>query len=124
MEKIRVWARQYGYEFKDFDFVFERGDEGQADLARIASQLLSVDPIFKPKSHSVAFQAADLIAYEHYKAHVKLLPEPDGTMGIEDLRIPFQSLVSIPGSAEWSFVDRDNLLGDCVLHGVAKRKCI
>lgn len=121
MEKIRVWSKQFGYDFQQFDFIFERGDEGQTDLARLASKVFSVDPIFKPKEHNVAFQAADLIAYEHYKAHVKLLPEPDGTMGIEDFRIPFQSLVSVPGSAEWSYVDRGNILGDCAKHAVPLR---
>jgi hypothetical protein len=117
----KAWAIKRGYDISAIDHVFEDGDEGKGDLFQISSRHLSVDPIFKPKDWSVVFQAADLIAYEHYKAHLKILEVGERMAGVEDFRIPFQSLVSIPGSMGWGVVKRENLIGDCQKYGVPLR---
>jgi len=114
------WANKWEHDISAIDQIFENGDEGKGDLFRLSSTLLSVDPIFKPKEWSVAFQAADLIAYEHYKANLKLV---DSQRGDElALRIPFISLSEIPGSADWGVVLKENLLDTCQKYGVAPRQ--
>ena len=47
------------------------------------------------KAQSVAFQAADLLAYEHLKANIKIVPN-SGVYALEDLRQPLQKLNAIP----------------------------
>ena len=49
----------------------------------------------------MAFQAADLIAYEHYKANLKILEMGEGVVDAGDLRIPFQSLGRDSRLDEW-----------------------
>jgi hypothetical protein len=120
--KIHAWAAEFGLDFSKIDHVFETGDEGKGDLFKLAYEHVSVDPIFKPKEWSVAFQAADLIAYEHFKANLKVLDMGEGMAGIDDLRIPFQSLITIPGSMQWGVVLKDDLIRNCVKYGIPKRE--
>jgi hypothetical protein len=120
--KTKSWANKFGHDISAFDHVFEAGDEGKGDLFKLASTYLSIDPIFKTKAWSVAFQAADLIAYEHYKANLKVQDMGEGNVNVEDLRIPFQKLAGIPGSAEWGVVLRETLLEQCQKYNVPLRK--
>lgn len=69
----------------------------------------------------MAFQAADLIAYEHYKANLKILEMGEGVVDAGDLRIPFQSLAGIPGSMEWGVVLKENLIESCQRYNVPLR---
>src|SRR5665213_3418480 len=90
------------------DHVLETGDEGKGDLSRLSYSHLLIDPIFKPKASSVAFQAADLIAYEHYKANLKVLDLIDEGV-VDEFRIPFKLLAGIPGSADWGILDKEHI---------------
>ncbi len=61
-----------------------------------------------PKTQSAAFQAADLLAYEHLKANLKVIPA-SGVYDTEDLRQSFQQLYEFPngeGSKDWSTIER------------------
>ncbi len=77
---------------------------------------------------SVAFQAADLIAYEHYKANLKVqkanLKIQDAALDmarLDELRLPFRSLASVPGSNEWGVVMECNLIETCERYRVPLR---
>lgn len=118
---VKAWAEKFDHNFSLLDYVFENGDEGKGNLFDLSSRHLSIDPIFKPKEWSVAFQAADLIAYEHYKANLKILEAGDGLVGVEDLRAPFQSLVSIPGSLQWAVMRTPEIVENCQRYGVSLR---
>jgi hypothetical protein len=122
MNLIKLWARQYGYDFSLVDYVFESGDEGKGNLFNLASEHLSIDPIFKCKETSVAFEAADLIAYEHYRVNLKLIEKAPGTLDIGGFRRPFQSLVGIPGSMQWAVIQKQELLEHCRRYSVPVRQ--
>ncbi len=122
IRKVKLWASKYGYDISAIDHVFEDGDEGKGDLFKLSSTYLSVDPIFKPKKASVVFQAADLIAYEHYKANLTIIKMDEEKVDVGVLRIPFQQLAGIPGSADWGVVLKENLVETCQKYNVATRR--
>ena len=100
---------------------FEEGDEGKGNLFQLSSKHLLIEPIFKKKEASVVFQAADLIAYEHYKANLKVRELIEKGTEIEDFRIPFKQLAAIPGSADWGILDKKHIELDCIRHNVSPR---
>lgn len=118
---VKAWAIKYQHDVSMIDHVFEAGDEGKGDLFRLSSTHLGIDPIFKPKEASVAFQAADLIAYEHYRANQKILGVGEEMIDVGAFRIPFQLLSGVPGSMEWGLLLKQNIIDDCQRYGVPLR---
>ena len=80
------------------------------------------------KSHNcVAFQAADLLAYENFRANQKVLPHP-GVFSLEDLRHPLQELLRVPNGGElatdWGTTDKPHLEQFCTERNIPLRKQI
>ena len=121
LDKVKKWAWKFKYDFSLIDYVFEDGDEGKGNLSNLAAQQLSINPVFKSKAHSVAFEAADLIAYEYQKANNAIIHAGDNLLAFDELRIPLQKFASIPGSAEWSLMSQEDMVKNCEKFGISKR---
>jgi hypothetical protein len=105
-------------------FVFEDGDEGQGDLKQRAKEFFKVTPHFLEKDKSVAFQAADLLAYEHLKLNVELCKSEDGKVFEDEVRRPLMALSAIPGGAhdgDWGIRAGDNLRNFCIECEISRR---
>jgi hypothetical protein len=111
LQNARNWAIESGLNVNDILFVFEDGDADRANFFKAAINDVGITPQFMTKNQSAAFQAADLLAYEHLKANLKVIPA-SGVYEMEDLRKPFQKLYEIPngeGSKDWSTIERAEL---------------
>jgi hypothetical protein len=114
--KVGAWALKWGIPQSDLVFAFEDGDKDRNNLAAEAHRVYGVNVQFMKKTQSVAFQAADLLAYEHFRANQKVVPNP-GAFALNELRNPLQRLIEIPNgenSADWSITDKTNLEQFCV----------
>ena len=121
LDKVKKWAWKFKYDFSLIDYVFEDGDEGKGNLSNLAAQQLSINPVFKSKAHSVAFEAADLIAYEYQKANNAIIHAGDNLLAFDELRIPLKKFASIPGSADWSLMSQEDMVKNCEKFGIPKR---
>ncbi len=111
VRRVRDWAMRKGFDPNELLFAFEDGDADQSNFAQSAFHDYGVNPVFMAKTQSVAFQAADLLAYEHLKANGKVVPH-SGVYAMEDLRQPLQSLFTIPNgedSEDWSLYEKPGI---------------
>jgi hypothetical protein len=127
--KAKRWAQKHGDPDDTIMFVFEDGDKDKGDLMRCMDAHNQVSPIFLRKQESIAFQAADLLAYEHLLASRKMYEQQIGTkVDFEDLRYPLRALSTIPGgldggeeNCDWGFHDESDLLASCKGDGMPLR---
>jgi hypothetical protein len=103
-----LWSESLSIPRTDLGFVFEDGDKGKGNLLDLASMKFKISPSFEPKDRHMAFQAADLLAYEVFQTQGKIA-KLDGNekIDIDSLRKPFQSLRGIPGSDKWGFKNEE-----------------
>jgi hypothetical protein len=91
--------------------MFEDGDIDKGNLEDWIKGVFALKTHFEDKTIK-AFEACDLLAYEHLQASNKLLPAP-GVYALEDLRKAFQRLDVIPhalnGHDHWSFIANPKL---------------
>jgi hypothetical protein len=92
----RERAEEMGIKNEDIRFVFEDGDQDRGNLASCIEHDFGFAPTFEKKSSSVAFQAADLLAYEHLQITGRCFDEPTRYFGTEELRGSLKALRSIP----------------------------
>jgi hypothetical protein len=123
---VGQWAQMNSVPFKDILFVFEKGDKDANNLRALAEQELKLDLLFWPKEKSIAFQAADLLAYEHLQIAKKLVTLPDEEkIEYSELRGSFKSLSNVAGGGRdakwWRVHDEQGLIGHCVKYGYARR---
>jgi hypothetical protein len=111
--KVGSWAHRWGIPIHEVAFFFEDGDKDRQKLAAEVHALYGININFLKKWQSVAFQAADLLAYEHFRANQKVIPQPVGSYALEDLRHPFQELLKVASGGE----EGDDLT-------VTERKCL
>jgi hypothetical protein len=107
MLKVRNWADKWKVPQNEILYAFEDGDKHKGNLIDVANRHFGINPVFMKKAESVAFEAADLLAYEHFRANQKVCKNP-GVYGFEDLRFPLQSLMTIPngeGGEDWGIQD-------------------
>jgi hypothetical protein len=110
--KVKKWASRWGIDENEIALVFEDGDKDKGDLIKRVNQYHHRNPEFKTKEQCVAFQAADLLAYEHLKANRKIFECGTGVLGIEALRRSLQALRAIPHGdegADWGIHDLESL---------------
>jgi hypothetical protein len=74
--------------------LFEDGDTDQKNLQEWVRGF-GLKPHFIPKDDIKAFEACDLLAYEHLQASKKVMPQP-GVFALEEMRKSFQRLHEIP----------------------------
>lgn len=121
--KIREWSEMFGYDFGNIGFIFEDGDKNQGNMGNLIKANYGFTPSFLKKCKSVAFQAADMLAYEHLSAHRKLIRNGlDKLLDFEDLRYPMRELCEIPGSARWAFHGEEDLTEGCIKLNIPMRK--
>jgi hypothetical protein len=121
--KVKRWADRQKIDKSTIAYVFENGDGDQGELLKCAERYCQVSAIPLLKSDSVAFQAADLLAYEYLKANKKMCEFPPQTFSDGDLRKCLQELmIKIPNgkdSDNWGIHDRESFArGQTTLAGV------
>jgi hypothetical protein len=65
IRNVLLWADEWKTPRENLSVVFEAGDVDRGNLSDVAKSLFGFRPTFEPKTSSVAFQAADLLAFEH-----------------------------------------------------------
>jgi Protein of unknown function (DUF3800) len=96
IDKVVRWAKRNKVADERIAYMFEDGDKDKGDLMRFSEKLFNYVPNFLKKHQSVAFQAADLLAYEHRRANKQIFEAGTGTLGMEDLRGTLQALDRTP----------------------------
>jgi hypothetical protein len=122
--KVQRWKKRWANVDDEIAFVFEDGDLGKGDLMRAVKENVGVTPRFLNKEESVAFQAADLLAYEHLLVNVKLRKSERGKLFEDELRHPLMELSTIPGGRgddDWGVHMEDDMTDSCIKDGVALR---
>jgi hypothetical protein len=113
-----------GEEFLRIKFVFEDGDKDKGNLMERADYW-AVPLQFEKKCSSHAFEAADLLAYEHFQVNKKLTHVSPEQIAIETLRAPLMELRKLPGGGEedkdWRLYSKDDLIRICERFGIPKR---
>ena len=124
IKKTLRWKERYASK-DELLFVFEDGDADKGNLMHLAKEFLRVTPVFLPKEKSVAFQAADLLAYEHFKLNTELCKSEDGKVFEDEVRRPLMALSTIPGGAhdgDWGLRGIESLEYFCVEAEIPLRK--
>jgi hypothetical protein len=96
IDKVVHWAKRNKVADERIAYMFEDGDKDKGDLMRFSEKLFNYVPNFLKKHQSVAFQAADLLAYEHRRANKDIFEAGPGVLGMEDLRGSLQALDKSP----------------------------
>ena len=132
---VTIWAEQNGRRKQDLIWVFEKGDEDQNDLEKrwdVAHRGGLIDePIFCKKVYYDpdktacrrirAFEAADLIAYEHLSVH-RQLEEKQGADFYEDELSPgMLRMKKWPDAQDWEVCDMASLETLCAHWQVPER---
>lgn len=100
INKVQRWSHRYSKDLSQVKCVFEDGDGGRGELLKLAKKYNGLTPIFLPKKEAVAFQAADLLAYEYLQANKKMCEFPPQTFTDGDLRLSFQELLKVPNGGK------------------------
>ncbi len=113
---VHQWAQKWGIPQSDIAYCFEDGDKDRGKLASQAQSVYGINVNFLKKAQNVAFQAADLLAYEHFNANRRVMPNP-GVFALNELRNPLQKLNEIPNGdngEDWSVTERPQLERFCL----------
>jgi hypothetical protein len=124
LAKVKKWAKRWTTPDDSVAIVFEDGDADKGDLMRAAKLNYGITPQFLPKNKRVAFQAADLLAYEHLQANVKMSKSATGEVFENELRRPLMRLSEIPGGRsgdDWGVHMEDDMTESCIRDGVPLR---
>ena len=106
-------------------YFFEDGDADKGDFMDHAKRSHGFTPLFLPKQRSVAFQAADLLAYEHLLVNTKIYNRAPGTVSFRELRYPLRKLDEIPNGKDgedWGVHDDELLEKQCIEAGIPVRQ--
>lgn len=123
IEKVKKWAKQRNVPFDQVLCVFEDGDKDKGELMRSCEKYHGFVPHFMKKAQSCAFQAADLLAYEHRLANQRIFKSGIGTLAMSDLRRSLQALDEIPHGLDqenWGVLDEEGLIKFCELNKYPK----
>jgi len=114
--KVGEWAGRLNIDQNHIAFFFEDGSEDKTDLVRRMKRDGKTAPVFLIKDQSVAFQAADMLAYEHLLANKQFLARK--VTAYEDLRHPLKALNDIPNggtnATDWGVFHMSNLEQACI----------
>lgn len=121
---VKSWAKRIGEEFSRINFIFEDGDKDKGNLMERAESL-GVPLRFEKKASSHAFEAADLLAYEHFQVNKKLVDASPEQIALKTLRMPLMELREVPGGGEedgdWRLYSEDDLISMCKRSRIPKR---
>lgn len=114
--KVGEWAERLNIDENHIAFFFEDGSEDKADLIRRMKRDGKKAPVFLVKDESLAFQAADMLAYEHLLSNKHFLAGKITTY--DDLRHPLRALNDIPNgganATDWGVFHESNLEQACI----------
>ncbi len=124
--KVEKWRVNWASQGDSIAYMFEDGDADKGDLIRAAQMHYGLKPSFLRKSASVAFQAADLLAYEHLMANKKFISSISNEVFEvfeNELRYPLRELSSVPGARtqDWGVHKIDDMTDSCVRDEIALR---
>jgi hypothetical protein len=123
IDKVKKWAQLWGVPQDQIHYVFEDGDKDKGELIKRCETTQGFIPTFLKKKQTSAFQAADLLAYEHRLANKRIYEAGIGTLAMSDLRHSLQSLDDVPHGADgedWGVSDEAALLKFCELNNFLK----
>jgi len=124
IQKVKDWADRWNVAQETIAYVFEDGDKDKSSLTQSVERDFRFTPIYMTKEDSCAFQAADLLAYEHLLANRRIYASGIGTLGFEDMRVSLQALDSIPNGddgGDWGVYDLPAMEKHCQLNGYPVR---
>jgi Protein of unknown function (DUF3800) len=119
--KVGKWAERSGISKDQIAYVFEDGACDKGELVhRLKTDLIS-NYGFQPKSASVAFQAADLLAYEHLLVNTKI--SAGSLTMFHELRHPLKELNKVPNDdgKDWGVYEEKDLERFCISTKVPRR---
>lgn len=122
--KVKKWADLWHISHDEIRYVFEDGDADKGNMMKVVKDNHGLTPVFLPKDKSVAFQAADLLAYEHLLVNAKIFGTADHLVSYSNLRYPLKQLDRVPNGengADWGVHDRQTLEEACTRGGVPLR---
>lgn len=113
IRNVQRWAARKCVDPAKISYLFEDGDRDRGQLAEFARKHQKVNPIFLKKEESVAFQAADLLAYEYLKGNKKIHESRLGSLSVSELRAPLRALEKIPNGEDaddWGIHDSKSMV--------------
>jgi hypothetical protein len=122
LTKLNHWCKRWITPEDEIAIVFEDGDEDKGALIEAIKKHFTITPTFLSKGKSVAFQAADLLAYEHLSVNKKV--KEKGIVFEDEIRHPLRELSKVPGGREntdWGVHMEDDMTDSCIKDGVALR---
>ncbi len=125
VRRVQAWADHVKSPQEKLLFMIEDGDIDKGNLMRWVKQYCGVDLIPMKKSKSVAFQAADLLAYEHYKFGKKALKPVPEISSRSEVRKSLMALTSIAcgkNMSDWNTLSGAKLVSDLELLKEAIRR--
>jgi len=111
IRRVQAWAVKYKVPQNKITYIFEAGDKHKGNLLDIAEIMCEVTPLFMKKTDNVAFQAADMLAYEFFLASPKIIKNP-GKYSLSDLRKPLQLLAKVPhgeNGEDWGTLENPSM---------------
>ena len=93
--KLDRWEKRWNKPQDKLQVVFEDGDTDKGDLMRAMKKYPRFEPTFLKKAQATAFQAADLLAYEHLLVNVKIAKARPALVLENELRYPLKALADI-----------------------------
>jgi hypothetical protein len=123
VEKVKQWAKRSAVNPEEIAYIFEDGDKDKGDLMKRMEEDHKILPIFLKKDKSVAFQAADLLAYEHLLVNTQIFGKGQ-TPTFSELRQPLQQLSKTQDdkNADWGIHSLPLLETDAIKAGVPLRQ--
>lgn len=125
VDKVKRWAKEKKIDSTTIAYLFEDGDKDKASLTRAMERHFGFTPIYLHKSATPAFQAADLLAYEHLLVNRKIQNAGGpGVLGFWETRRSLQALNTTPHGKKgehWGVYDRKELELHCILNKYSKR---
>jgi hypothetical protein len=121
---VRDWAMKSNINEKDIGYCFEDGDKDRGELRRHVKQEHGIVIEFMTKKEGIAFQAADLLAYEQRLANQKIFDIGVGMLEMADLRRPLQALENIPHGSDgehWGIYAKSELERFCIGNNIPLR---
>jgi hypothetical protein len=122
LAKLNRWGQKWLKPEDGIAIVFEDGDNDKGALVAAVKQHFTITPAFLSKEKSVAFQAADLLAYENLLANKKV--KEKGIVFENELRYPLAELSKLPGghdSDDWGVHMEDDMMDSCSRDSIALR---
>lgn len=122
VDKVVSWAAREKIEQSKVAFVFESGASDSGQLLRRVETDLNIKCAFVPKKESEAFEAADLLAYEHLLANEQI--SAGKVQVYEDLRYPLKELRKTlhHHDHDWGVFAAHNLVRLCEDCQIPKRR--